>query len=352
MLSCPSLWYENHLVAPGVDVYGVSFPGAPCVVIGHNRAIAWGFTNAMLDDADFFVEKVDGEMVMFRKKWVPMARRVETIRVRGGRDETVTVRETPHGPILSPVLPGVAGALSLRWVGFDGGDPVGALHALNRAKNREEFLAAAASFPHPAQNVVYADGEGNIGVVMVGKIPVRKGGSGQLPVPGDTGEWEWKGTVPFSGNPKVWNPPEGFVAAANFPPAGPPYGHYLSRLYEPPDRGKRIAQLLSGPGLFSADKFERMQADVCRPELLVEVTFVKASVTSSECSADTRQARAVSSKWSVNARAAHSKAGSRISAVCSGKPASTSGSTVIWLVLAAFSKSSICLRRSFAYSTS
>ena len=243
LLTCPSLWYENHLVAPGVDVYGVSFPGAPCVVIGHNRAIAWGFTNAMLDDADFFVEKVDGETVMFRKKWVPMARRVETIRVRGGRDETITVRETPHGPILSPVLPGVAGALSLRWVGFDGGDPLGALHAMNRAKDRGEFLAAAALFPHPAQNVVYADREGNIGVVMIGKIPVRKGGSGQLPEPRETGEWDWKGTVPFSGNPKVWNPPEGFVAAANFPPAGRPHGHYLSRLYEPPDRGRRIVNV-------------------------------------------------------------------------------------------------------------
>ncbi len=300
LLTCPSLWYENHLVAPGVDVYGVSFPGAPCVVIGHNRAIAWGFTNAMLDDADFFVEKVDGETVMFRKKWVPVARRVETIRVRGGKDETVTVRETPHGPILSPVFPGVVGALALRWVGFDGGDPVGALHAINRAKNREEFLAAAASFPHPAQNVVYADGDGNIGVVMIGKIPVRKGGSGQLPVPGDTGEWEWKGTVPFSGNPKVWNPPEGFVAAANFPPAGRSYPHYLSRLYEPPDRGKRIIRLLSGPGPFSVDKFERIQTDVRRPEAEKAVSLAIRSARRREAqSPDLREAARILSEWNL-----------------------------------------------------
>ena len=300
LLTCPSLWYENHLVAPGVDVYGVSFPGAPCVVIGHNRAIAWGFTNAMLDDADFFVEKLDGDSVMFRKKWIPMARRVETIRVRGRKDETVTVRETPHGPILSPVFPGVAGALSLRWVGFDGGDPVGALHAINRAKNREEFLAAAASFPHPAQNVVYADGEGNIGVVMIGKIPVRKGGSGQLPVPGDTGEWEWKGTVPFSGNPKVWNPPEGFVAAANFPPAGRSYPHYLSRLYEPPDRGKRIIRLLSGQGPLSVDKFERIQADVCRPEAENTVSLAIRSARRREArSPDLREAARILSEWNL-----------------------------------------------------
>ncbi len=266
LLPCPSLWYENHLIAPGVDVYGVSFPGAPSVVIGHTPEIAWGFTNVMLDDADFFVERVDGERVMFRGKWVPMTRRVEKVRVRGRKEETVTVWETPHGPLLSPVLAGSSSALSLRWVGFDGGDSLGALHALNRARNRKEFLEAVSRFPHPAQNIVYADREGNIGVVTAGKIPVRKGGSTLLPVPGDTGKWEWTGTVPFSGNPKVWNPPEGFVVAANFPPAGNSYGHYISRLYEPPDRGKRIIRMLSLGEKFSAETFERMQQDVFRPE--------------------------------------------------------------------------------------
>jgi penicillin amidase len=266
LLPCPSLWYEIHLIAPGVDVYGVSFPGAPAVVIGHNPEIAWGFTNVMLDDADFFLERVDGEKVMFRGKWVPMERRVEKIRVRGKAEETLSVWETPHGPVLSPVLNGISSALSLRWVGFDGGDALGALHALNRARNRREFLAAVSGFPHPAQNIVYADREGNIGVVTAGRIPVRKGGAGLLPVPGDTGKWEWTGTVPFSENPRVWNPPEGFVAAANFPPAGNSYGHYISRLYEPPDRGKRIIGMLTREEKFSVEKFERMQQDILRPE--------------------------------------------------------------------------------------
>ncbi len=273
LLPSPSLWYENHLVAPGVDVYGVSFPGAPCVVIGHNPDIAWGFTNAMLDDVDFFVEKVDGERVMFRGKWVPMRKRLEKIRVRGKGEETLPVWETPHGPVLSPVLSGISSALSLRWVGFDGGDSPGALHALNRARNRKEFVAAVSGFLHPAQNIVYADREGNIGVVMAGRIPLRKGGSGLLPVPGDTGEWEWTGTVPFSGNPKVWNPPEGFVAAANFPPAGISYGHYISRLYEPPDRGKRILRILGEGEKFSVEMFERMQGDILRPDAAKAVSL-------------------------------------------------------------------------------
>ena len=95
--------------------------------------------------------------------------------------------ETPHGPVLSPILPGSSAALALRWVGFDGGDALGALHALNRARNRKEFLAALSGFPHPAQNIVYADREGNIGVVTAGWIPVRRGGRSLLPVPGDTG---------------------------------------------------------------------------------------------------------------------------------------------------------------------
>ena len=266
MLSCPSLWYEVHLVAPGVDVYGVSFPGAPGVVIGHTPKIAWGFTNAMLDDADFFVEKLDGDRVMSRKKWVPLTRRVETIRVKGGKDEIVTVLTTPHGPILSPVLPGIASALSFHWAGYDGGDPLGALYALDRARNREEFVAALSAFAAPAQNVVYADDAGNIGVVMAGRIPIRKGGSALLPVPGDTGEWDWKGFVPFPENPRVWNPPDQIVAAANFPPAGRSFRHYLSRIYEPPDRGRRILQILRAKEKFTVEAFERMQNDVLLPD--------------------------------------------------------------------------------------
>lgn len=262
MLSCPSIWYEIHLVAPGVDVYGVSFPGAPGVVIGHNAKIAWGFTNAMLDDADYFVEKLDGDRVVSRKKPVPLVRRAETIRVKGGRDENVTVLETPHGPILSPVLPGIATALSFRWAGYDGGDSVGALYALNRARNPEEFFAAIAAFATPAQNVVYADDAGNIGVAMAGRIPKRKGGVTLLPVPGDTGEWDWDGYVPFAENPKVWNPPDQVVAAANFPLVGKSYRHYLSRIYEPSDRGKRILRLLRGGKKFTVEDFERMQNDV------------------------------------------------------------------------------------------
>jgi len=302
LLPAPSLWYENHLVAPGVDVYGVSFPGAPCVVIGHNPGIAWGFTNAMLDDADFFVERVDGENVMFRRKWIPMKKRLEKIRIRGKGEETLSVWETPHGPILSPVLPGITAALSFRWVGFDGGDPLGALHALNRAKNRKEFMTAVSGFPHPAQNIVYADREGNVGVVMAGRIPVRKGGRGLLPVPGDTGEWEWTGTVPFSENPRVWNPPEGFVAAANFPPAGVSYRHYLSRLYEPPDRGRRIIRTLAEGKKFSVEMFERMQQDIFRPDAAKVVSLaVRVSRRRARESQEFGDAARILSGWDLRA---------------------------------------------------
>jgi penicillin G amidase len=266
MLPCPSLWYEVHLLAPGLDVYGVSFPGSPGVVVGHNPRIAWGLTNAMLDDADFFVERIDGENVMIRGKWVPMTTRVETIRVRDEADEVVPVRETPHGPILSPVIPGVAAALSLRWVGYDGGDPLGALLRLGRARDREEILAALSRFPFPAQNVVYADAAGRIGLVMAGRIPVRKGGGSLLPVPGNTGEWDWTGYVPFSENPRITDPPEGFVVAANAPVVKPGYRHYISRIHEPPDRARRIEEVLRSRDRHSVEDFERLQSDVKRSE--------------------------------------------------------------------------------------
>jgi penicillin amidase len=304
MLPCPSLWYEVHLTAPGVNVYGVSFPGAPGVVIGHNSKIAWGFTNAMLDDADFFVEKIDGDTVMSRMKRVPVLRRVETIRVKGRKDEEITVWETPHGPILSSVLPGNSSVLSFHWVGYDGGDPVGALYALNRARNRDEFLAAVSGFPHPAQNVVYADEAGNIGVVLAGRIPVRKGGATLLPVPGDTGEWDWKGYVPFSENPRVWNPPEQFVAAANFPPAGTAFPHYLSRLYEPPDRGRRIVQMLRGKQTFSVEDFERMQTDILLADAGKAVALAIRVARNREAESPVlREAAKILSEWDLAARA-------------------------------------------------
>lgn len=302
MLACPSLWYEVHLVAPGVDVYGVSFPGAPGVVIGHTPKIAWSFTNAMLDDADFFVEKLDGDRVMSRKKWVPLVRRVETIRVKGKKEEIVTVLETPRGPILSPVLPGIATAVSFRWVGYDGGDPLGALHALDRARNREEFVAALSSFTAPAQNVVYADDAGNIGVVMAGRIPIRKGGAALLPVPGDTGEWDWKGFVPFRENPRVWNPPEQFVVAANFPPAGGTYRHYLSRIYEPPDRGRRIARLLREKEEFLPEEFGRIQGDVLLPEARKAVALaIRAARKREGDDPAFRDAGKILSEWDLSA---------------------------------------------------
>jgi penicillin amidase len=302
MLPCPSLWYEVHLSAPDVDVYGVSFPGAPGVVIGHNERIAWGFTNAMLDDADFFIERLDGDKVMYRRKWVPLVQREETIRVKGGKDEEILVNETPHGPILSPVLPGISSALALHWVGYDGGDPIGALHALNRARNRREFLEAVSGFAHPAQNIVYADDAGNIGVALAGRIPLRKGGSTLLPVPGDTGEWDWKGWAPQKDALGVWNPPEGFVAAANFPPAGKGYPHYLSLLYEPPDRGNRIRQMLAGTEKFTTDVFESMQGDVLRADAsrVVDLALQVAKKRDTE-SPDFRRAARILGDWEGSA---------------------------------------------------
>jgi penicillin G amidase len=303
--SYPSLWYENHLTAPGLDVYGVTFPGIPGVVIGHNPRIAWGFTNSMLDDADFFIERVDGNRVMYRKKWIPLVLREERIRVKGGGVETVTVRETPHGPILSPVLVGVGEALSLRWTGFDGGDQLGALFRLNRAGNREEFLAALSLHPHPAQNVVYADAAGNIGVVMAGRVPVRKGGATLLPVPGDTGEWEWTGYVPFEENPAVWNPGKGVVAAANFPTAGPSFPRYLSRIYEPSDRGRRILEVLAGGEArgekHSVASFERLQSDVRAPGAAKAVALaLRAARSRSRDSEDLAEAERILSSWDLS----------------------------------------------------
>ncbi|MBM2828364.1 MAG: hypothetical protein HW408_896, partial [Actinobacteria bacterium] len=148
------------------------------------------------------------------------------------------------------------------------------------------------------------DDAGNIGVVMAGRIPVRKGGDRLLPVPGDTGEWDWKGFVPFSGNPKTWNPPEGFVVAANFPPAGRSFPHYLSRLYEPPDRGKRLFALLRSKEKFSVESFERMQNDVLLSQAADTVKLAIQVARKREAeSASFRDAAKILSEWDLAAGA-------------------------------------------------
>ncbi|WP_425566589.1 penicillin acylase family protein [Planomonospora alba] len=231
----PSVWYQAGLHCRSksaecpFDVTGFTFSGTPGVIIGRNDRIAWGFTNLGPDVADLYLEKVKDDSYLLMGEWKPLEKRTETIRVAGGDPVVLTVRHTMHGPLVSDVMGDARGALAgagradgeradavaLKWTALEPGRSADAVFALNAAQDWNDFRAAASLFDVPAQNLVYADVDGNIGYQAPGRIPVRVRGDGTWPVPGWTGEYAWQGTIPFDELPSLYNPPEGHIVTAN-----------------------------------------------------------------------------------------------------------------------------------------
>jgi penicillin G amidase len=237
----PGIWYQVGLHCRAVssscpfDVAGYSFSGLPGVVIGHNNSIAWGFTNLGPDVSDFFLEQVRGNTYLRDGKQVPLTTRTETIKIGGGGQQTITVRSTVHGPILSDAITGLAEAgesppingrtspgsyqVALDWTGLEVTQTADAIFGLDTATNFQDFREAAKSFAVPAQNLIYADTAGNIGYQAPGRIPIRSrymdAPPGYWIRPGWVSSWDWKGYVPFGQMPYAYNPPEGFIVAAN-----------------------------------------------------------------------------------------------------------------------------------------
>lgn len=232
----PSIWYEVglHCTPKGAEcpynVTGFSFAGMLGVIIGHSDRIAWGATNVQSDVMDLYIEKINPNnpnQYEVNGKWVDMQLVKETIQVAGSQPIVQTVRYTRHGPILCDVSADIKKfsssqrvqlpqnyAISLRWTALEPSRLVYAIPEINRAKNWQEFRAAVKGFDVSAQNMVYADIEGNIGYQMPGKFPIRAG-DGRYPVPGWTDEYEWRSYIDFEQLPKSFNPVQDYIATAN-----------------------------------------------------------------------------------------------------------------------------------------
>jgi penicillin amidase len=265
-LQMPSVWYEVHLNGGGLNVIGASLPGVPGVIIGHNDRIAWGITNTMTDGDDLFVEQINPanpRQYDCKGKWVDGDLVREEIRVRGRREPVVEeVLVTGHGPIISPSIPGETRALALRTVVAEPSQQVQSLVLLNRAGSWEGFREALRQWPAPAQNFVYADVEGNIGYQMAGLVPLRAKGQGLVPSPGWTGEYDWKGFIPFDELPSVLNPPTHYVATANNKIVDDDYPHFLGAEYMEGYRVQRIIELLEAREKHSLEDFRSIQGDI------------------------------------------------------------------------------------------
>ncbi len=314
--SLPGVWYQMGLHCTTVgdscpfDVSGFTFAGVPGVVIGHNRDVAWGFTNLDPDVTDLYLEKVTGQTYLYDGQQVPLERRDEVIRVAGKASRLITVRSTRHGPLLSDVsaelssvganapVPGGSPprengyAVALAWTALTPRPTADAIFGFDRATDWTSFRQAARSFAVPSQNLVYADREGHIGYQAPGAVPIRKGGrSGDYPAAGWLPADDWSGRyVPFDALPSVYDPPEGFVVTANQAVTGPDYRYHLT---DNPDRGyrsQRIRTLLTrkfadGSRVDVRD-MTAIQADTRNPVAPVLVPYLLRQLMTSEYYAD------------------------------------------------------------------
>jgi penicillin amidase len=273
-LEAPILWYLARIVTPGFTSAGATVPGVPLTILGHNGKVAWGFTTTHSDTQDLFVEKPDPRdpaRYLTPDGSQPFETRAETIAVAGEASQTLTVRSTRHGPVVSDLdAPPAADAggsgagpvLALSFPGLSDDDTSAeALYRLNHAATAETARDALRLHVAPQQNVVYADVTGEVGFITPGRVPIRRKGDGRVPVPGWTGEYDWTGFLPYYALPQAVNPPSGQFVNANNAVVGRDYPYRLATEWPDPSRAKRIVEML-GAGRHSVEDVARQQMDI------------------------------------------------------------------------------------------
>jgi|WetSurSiteA1Bulk_404760.scaffolds.fasta_scaffold00948_4 penicillin G amidase len=263
-LSSPGIWMQMHQVIPGkLNVTGVLIPGEPFIVAGHNEKIAWGMTNLMVDDVDLFAEKINPDnqnQYFFNGEWKNLVIKDEIINIKGKKRDTLMIKFTHRGPIISEMQNVSDVSLSMRWSGYDPSDEIRSVYLINRAEGWDDFRSGLKSFRTISQNFVYADINGNIGLNAGGGIPIRKG-QGTLIRDGKTDEYDWKGYVPFDQLPFSFNPVTGYVSSANNKTAGNDYPYFISSDFVIPYRINRIRQMLEEKEIFGIEDFKKMIND-------------------------------------------------------------------------------------------
>jgi penicillin amidase len=258
--SIPSVWYMVHLKAPGLNVSGVSLVGTPGVFLGHNENIAWGATNLEFDVQDLYAETMDSRTGRYLYKGHEEQARLEreVIAVKGGKPVEAAIWVTRHGPVVAAEG---ARSYALKWTAAEPGGSFPVI-ALNRARNWTEFLAACEKLAGPAQNFVYADKDGNIGYHAVGRLPVRKNFTGDVPLDGNSGENEWDGFIPFDQMPSAFNPPSGMIVTANQNPFPEGFPYRVNGGFAPSYRSVQIGNLLRSQKQWNREAMLAVQCDV------------------------------------------------------------------------------------------
>ena len=269
-LSLPSIWYQIQLNAPGINVYGVSLPGSPGVIIGFNKNIAWGVTNVAADVLDFYQIKFKDDshqQYWYNNAWNPTKPRAENIIIRGGADVIDTVLYTHHGPVVYFQKPKYARANNvptghaLRWIAHDKSNELKTFYLMNRGKNYNDYRKALVHFTAPAQNFIFASAENDIAITPNGKFPLKWKNQGKYILDGTDPSNDWQGWIPNEQNPTVKNPARNFVSSANQSSTDPSYPYYINWEFSPYERGKRINDRLTKMNNATVDSMRNLQMD-------------------------------------------------------------------------------------------
>ena len=281
-LTVPNIWYMADLKADGTNgapsyhAAGVTLPGMPFVIAGHNEHVAWGFTALYADVQDLYIEKLDGKgnFQDLDTQWKPLRVDHEIIKVRGGKDITLDVQLTAHGPLLNPLLTHETRPIALKWTLYDPTLNTMPLYQLNVASNWTEFSVALATWCWPTQNVAYSDDQGHIAYHAIGKVPIRSMLS-VAPLPPDTMDFrfEWGDVsffsgqqnspyIPFDQMPSAFDPPSGFLATANSRVTSEKFPHILTHEWADPYRVERIYKSLEGRDHLTPADLLAVQTDV------------------------------------------------------------------------------------------
>jgi penicillin amidase len=271
-LSAPPVWYLAHLEAPGLSAIGATLPGLPGVLVGRNARIAWGFTNTGPDVQDLFLEKIDTRGHYLTPQGSrPFEVVSEKISIKGEEAQDLQVRVSRHGPVISDVsrsaleLTPRGYALALQWTALAEDDlTMQAALAVPRSSDWSTFLEATENLHAPQQTITYADADGNVGLVVAGRVPLRKPANdlkGLAPAPGWDARYDWSGYLPFAQLPRAFNPPGGSLVSANHKIVPPGYPHHITVEWQPPYRAQRIEELLREHAAHDVSSFARMQLD-------------------------------------------------------------------------------------------
>ncbi|GAB2572323.1 penicillin acylase family protein [Spirosoma areae] len=307
-LSLPSIWYQMQLVSPTVNVYGATLPGAPNVIIGFNKDVAWGVTNVGADVLDFYAIRFKDNTrreYWHDNQWKPVRTRIEMIKVKGKPDVVDSVLYTHHGPVV--YKPGAKAfrknipvGYAARWIAHEPSNEMACFYRLNRAKNFADYRKALAYYVAPAQNFVFASNQNDIAISPNGRYPLKWKGQGKFLLDGTDPADDWHGFVPADQNPLVKNPPRGFVSSANQSSTDPTYPYYINWAFAPYERGRRINQRLTTMQRATPDSLRTLQNDNFNLRAADALPVMLSNVTVSQLSQAQKKAFDTLKAWKFN----------------------------------------------------